>query len=95
MACGYKAFRSFLATTNQLETHDLNIFETHVIPQDDDNVLILPTDQDDVSRQPSDPVQMASDDTSINNGAWTRAPRQQMPPYNSHQSCKLSRMMSS
>ena len=91
--CGYKAFRSFLATTNQPETHDLNMFETHVILRmmmmHQSYPLIRMTDHFShqiLSRRYLMTLQSTREHQ-------TQVPRQQMPLYNSHQSCKFSLMM--
>ena len=52
----------------------------HVIPQDDNDASNYLTDQDDVSLQPSDPVQKASDEASIDKGVLDLGVQSQMPP---------------
>ena len=51
-ASGARSFRAFCATVNGPETKELNIFTTHVIPEE----------EDDESFQPKDPVEPATQD---------------------------------
>ena len=51
-ASGTRSFRAFCATVNGPETNELNIFTTHVIPEE----------EDDESFQPKDPVEPAPQD---------------------------------
>ena len=51
-ASGARSFRAFCATVNSPETKEMNIFTTHVIPDE----------EDDESFQPKDPVEPATQD---------------------------------
>ena len=55
-APGARDFRSFCATVTTPETRQMNIFTTHVIPDEDDDEPI-PDEEDDGSFQPQDPIE--------------------------------------
>ena len=61
-ASGDQSFHAFCATATTPETKEMNIFTTHVIPDE----------EDDESFQPKDPVEPATQDETDQRRQWTR-----------------------